>query len=360
MKTTAKVVLVVLALLFVAWLVQPFLFASRRAPTLIDAFAQRQGEEPAREAAASQPVTAVTTVAEPESAEAGLPAGHDVYGFEKLDLPISGTLERLAGGAGAGMLIDPEARRILWTKNEDELVSIASMTKLMTLLMVMRALEERDDFTMDTIVRVSPAAASMGGTQVWLGARDEHPLKEMLRAMMIQSANDAAYAIGEAVSPNGSIDTFIASMNRTAREIGMRHARFYNPHGLPGASVYEENRATAVDMMVLAIELHRYPAALRLAGQEQATFEHPNGKTLIMNNHNQLLRTCPGVYGLKTGFTHRAGFCVTVSCLRNGRVLLAVGTGFSNKTARNQFFEALLDWGFEQSRLLDEDPIKLP
>jgi D-alanyl-D-alanine carboxypeptidase len=153
------------------------------------------------------------------------------------------------------------------------------------------------------------------------------------------------------------VDKFVAQMNRRARLIGMNHARFYNPHGLPPLKPEQENRATCLDMAVLALELQRFPLARQLTATRTADFPRP-GKPQTMRNHNHLLgsATCPGVTGMKTGFNRRSGFCLTATCERDGVLLIAVATGFNSSSHRDDFVAALLNWGFQYRTQLDRPP----
>lgn len=248
---------------------------------------------------------------------------------------------------GTGMMIDATTGRILWARNENESVPIASMTKMMTVLVTFELLAQAKDKGLDTNIRVSPAAMRIGGSQVWLEAGSEYTVAELLPAVMIHSANDAAYALAEGVSPDGKMDTFIKLMNERAAALGMTNSAFRNVHGLPEKEAGQDSRASAHDLVILGQELLRYPLARELSGTAKASFKHKNGKEMELTNRDGLVVSgCPGVFGLKTGYIARAGFCVTSVCEREGRRIIAVVTGYPRKEDRDSFVSDLLNWGY--------------
>jgi len=240
-----------------------------------------------------------------------------------------------------GILVDAASRKVLWAKGADKAVPIASMTKMMTLLLAEEAIAAQR-VTRETVIPVSVAAYKIGGSQVWLDPRESFPLGELLKAVAIKSANDAAYLVGEYLG-QGDIATFVKQMNERARQLGMTHTTFYEPHGL-GDSQKRSNLASAHDMVLLGERLLGYPEVMRLTSTKRDSFR--NGKTELKNHNNLVFQGVPGVDGLKTGYTAAAGYCVTISCQRGGRRLLACVTGFSSARDRDAFCKALLDWGY--------------
>lgn len=242
---------------------------------------------------------------------------------------------------GTGILVDPARRKVLWAKAADRAVPIASMTKMMTMLLTEEAIQA-GRITRETVIPVSVAAYRIGGSQVWLDPKESFPLSELLKAVAIKSANDAAYLIGEYLG-NGDVTAFVAQMNRRAKELGMTRTTFYEAHGL-GDDYKRHNVASAYDMVLLGERLLTYPEVMRLAATRVDTFR--NGKTELKNHNNLVYNRVAGVDGLKTGYTKASGYCVTVSCLRNGRRLLACVTGFKTAKERDAFCKALLEWGY--------------
>ena len=178
---------------------------------------------------------------------------------------------------------------------------------------------------------------------IYLDPRETFPLRELLMAMTIKSANDAAYQVGDFLS-NGDLPAFVAEMNTRAFELGMPGTHFINPHGLPDRQG-NNSRSSAVGMVLLGEALLQYPQVMEWASTRQTFIR--NGKTELTNTNNLFRRMhCPGVDGLKTGYTRAAGFCLTFTCLRNGRRLIGVVTGAARARERDDFAFALLNWGY--------------
>ncbi len=240
-----------------------------------------------------------------------------------------------------GIIVDLGTRQVLWAKNANKRVPIASMTKMMTLLLA------EEDILAGRVAReqnipVTVAAYKIGGSQVWLDPKETFPLHELLKTIAIKSANDSAYLVAEYLG-KGDVTAFVARMNKRAAELKMQDSVFYDPHGL-GDDQKRHNLSTAYDMVVLGERLLDYPEVMRFAGMRTDTFR--NGKLDLRNMNNLVFNRVPGVDGLKTGYTQAAGFCVTFTCLRNGRRLIGCVTGFSSSKERDNFCKALLDWAY--------------
>ncbi len=280
----------------------------------------------------------------------------------RYDLPftyahaVNGNIPALPSSrnAGSGILVDLMTRNVLWQKQAQSGFPIASMTKIMTILLVYEdILAGRNGITLDTPVKVSVAAMKIGGSQVYLDAKETFPVRDLLKATAIQSANDAAYLLAEHVG-NGDVSAFVERMNRRAAEIGMVNTRFFNPHGLPGPTASQDNAASPEGMAKLAEITLMHPQLVEWTSTRLAPFRTPGTKGFIqMKNHNHLIpgsaEHAPGVNGLKTGFTNRSRFCVTVTCNRNNRVMVAVVTGFADRRERDRFVRSLLDWGYARA-----------
>ena len=250
-----------------------------------------------------------------------------------------------AEGLDSAILFDANANRVLWEKDSQNPVRIASMTKMMTALLVFEDVEERDDLSMDTVIKVSNAAFRIGGSQVWLDPRESFSLEELLITIMVKSANDSSYLVGEYIE-DGNMGQFIERMNARADELRMTDTEFLNAHGLPEGAT--GNKASCQDLVRLALALYRFPKALEWASIPTYKFRSEAEEPTILANHNRLVLTTEGVNGLKTGYTKAAGFCVTATCERDGRVLIAVTTGFGSSKQRDNFTKALLEWGYSQ------------
>ena len=260
--------------------------------------------------------------------------------------------EVLLGPSTRGMVVDLDRQVVLWERDADTPVAVASLTKLMAVTVALELMGRNPALSMATPVPVSRTAMATGGTQLWLEAGASYPLGQLLEAMMIQSANDAAVAVAEFLSPDTSAAGFVALMNRRARELGLRRARFYSPHGLPGESAEKDNQVTVRELARLAVHVRQFPEARAWAATRRAEFTHQNGKKLSLDNHNRLLGQVAGVNGLKTGYTARAGFCMVTTCERQGRTLVAVVTGSGRREDRDKLVTGLFDWGFAQPTAL--------
>jgi D-alanyl-D-alanine carboxypeptidase (penicillin-binding protein 5/6) len=252
-------------------------------------------------------------------------------------------------GARAGILVDLDTGKVLWAKNATKAVPIASMTKMMTVLITYEAIRG-GHIDYDTEIRVSKTAASIGGSDIWLDPRESFPLKVLLKAIIIKSANDAAQLVGETLG-DGKIEVFVKKMNKRAEVLGLKKTKFYNPHGLPGSSASKDNVATCEELAKIAALLLQYPDVLKMSSTGIDYVERKIGKhkkTMLTNTNNLVRKRVKGVDGMKTGFTRRAGSCLTATCKRDGRRLIAVVTGFNKASERDDCIKKLLDWGYSQ------------
>lgn len=243
----------------------------------------------------------------------------------------------LALNCRAAVLIEPESGRVLYEKSPDEKMPIASITKLMTLLLTFEAIHG-GKLTLDTLVPVSEHAYHMGGSQIWLEPGEQFTLDEMLRAICVSSANDAAVAVAELVG--GSEPVFVEQMNARAAELGMTNTAFRNACGLDT----EGHLSTARDVAVLSCYiLNTCPELLHYTGIWTDSLR--NGQTQLVNT-NKLLKRYSGITGLKTGTTSGAGVCISASAVRDGLILIAVILGSPSSADRFNAATTLLDYGF--------------
>ncbi len=237
----------------------------------------------------------------------------------------------------AAVLIDQGTGTVLYEKNASQRVPIASITKVMTLLLTFEAIHD-GRLTLDTPVPVSEHAASMGGSQIWIEPGEHFTLDEMLRAICVSSANDAAVAVAELVG--GSEEAFVAQMNAKAAQLGMEDTTFKNACGLDT----EGHLSTARDVAVMSRAiLNECPEVLHYSGIWTDTLR--GGETMLVNT-NKLLRRYDGITGLKTGTTGGAGVCISASASRNGLDLIAVVLGSDSSAERFEAATRLLDYGF--------------
>ena len=240
----------------------------------------------------------------------------------------------------SAVLVEASTGQVLYAKNPDEQRAPASMTKLMTLHLALRALA-RHQVALGDPVSVSEHAWRTGGSQIWLEPGETLPFGQLVRAVAIGSANDASVAIAEHLS--GSEPAFVAEMNREAKRLGMTRTHYENSNGLDAPG----HVTTPRDMARLARVAIRDEGLLALTSQrEDRTIRDGKGGHLWLVNTNRLLGRLPGTDGLKTGYTSRAGFCLTATAMRGGLRLIAVTMGAATSKARFADVSELVNYGF--------------
>lgn len=310
---------------------------------------ERKAEEPrpAEPAAATQEAPP-DQQAQPlaPAAPASMTFGPRFYSESLGVLPAA--LANSAQECRVGIVVDWSARTVLWKKEDEKAVPIASLTKMMTVLLLMETLDKDPAVTLQTPVQVTKEASGIGGREVWLDPRETFTLDELLKCTLIFSANDAAYLIGQFLV-GGDCSVFVSRMNSRARELGLQHFTFHNPNGLPEGSQKLENTGSARELSYLAGRLLDYPAVLKWSQTQYDTLASPRRKTpTMLTTTNKLLSTVPGVNGMKTGFTDDAGWCMAATCVRNGRTVIVVVTGCKEAKSRNALVAALINWAYEQ------------
>ena len=239
----------------------------------------------------------------------------------------------------SAIMIEASSKKILFEKNAHEKMAPASMTKIMTLLLVAEAIEE-NRISLDQEVIASEYAVSMGGSQVYLEANSKYKISELIKAVGIGSANDAAVVLSEVIG--GTTENFVAMMNNKAKELGLENTNFKNPHGLDEANHY----STAYDMAIMASELVKYDFILDVTSTYEDTFTHPNGESIWLVNTNSLIRFYDGVDGLKTGFTTEAGYCLTSTKKIDDMRIITVTMNAETKEDRNSDTIKLMESAF--------------
>lgn len=262
----------------------------------------------------------------------------------------------LSKTAKTGILVDLNTREVFWAKKPKQPVPIASMTKMMTLLLIMEGMQKDPKIDLDTMVQVTREASKIGGSQAWLDPREQFSIEELLKTIVVHSANDSSYLLAQYFG-GGDAESFVNMMNERAKELNLAGAHFSNPDGLPEKNIANENKASAEDMVFLAEKLLQYPTILEFAKLKSIVFRPDSAKPITFVNTNKLIRwDVKGVNGMKTGFTARAGFCITVTCERDGRTLVAVATGFPTSKERDQFVRQLITWGYNPSKIQKATP----
>ena len=235
------------------------------------------------------------------------------------------------GSYKGAIVIDAATGKTLFENNPDVVTPPASMTKLMTFAVLFDKLADKT-ITLSTPVTADAADAKMGGTQVFLKEKEVFSVEELLYAMMIQSANDAAHALARASA--GSVEGFVELMNAKARALGMNHTTFRSPHGLPPTSrrIADGDLTTPRDFALLCTYLLQKTDVLTYTSVRKRDFgsSRPGGPQ-HMENHNKLLGKVNGVDGLKTGYTVGAGYCLSATALRNGKRIIVVIMGSFGK-----------------------------
>ncbi len=240
--------------------------------------------------------------------------------------------------AKAAVLMDATTGKILMKKNENEQLYPASVTKIMSLLLVMEAIDN-NKIRLTDIVTTSPVAASKGGSQIWLKEGETMSVDELLRATAVYSANDACTALGEYIA--GSDEGFVIMMNERAEQLGMRNTNFVNCTGLDDDT--ENHLTTAYDIALMSRELMKHELIKEYTTIWMDSLR--DGKTELVNT-NKLIRFYNGATGLKTGTTNKAGCCISATATRDGTSLIAVVMGSENSTDRFEGAKAMLNWGF--------------
>ena len=257
-----------------------------------------------------------------------------------LTIPVCAEGDALTDSLSAKsvVLMEMTSGEILLSKNPDEKLPPASITKIMTLLLVMEALDSGKIALEDTVT-ASKNASSKGGSQIWLKEGEQMTVHELIKATAIASANDACTALGEFIA--GGEAEFVAMMNTRAKELGMNNTSFENPSGLDDTT--ENHYSTARDVAIMSCELLKHEKIKEYTTIWMDSLR--NGETELVNT-NRLVRFYEGTTGLKTGTTSKAGYCVSASANRNGMELVAVVLGSENSTERFEDAKKMLDWGF--------------
>ena len=269
-----------------------------------------------------------------------------------LALLVSGIpqVSALEVAAPSAILMDAATGTVLWENNAHEPMAPASVTKIMTLLLVMEALDAGRIGWDDTVI-ASDAAAAKGGSQVYLEPGEQMSMDEMLKSVVVSSANDCATALAEHVA--GSEAAFVEMMNQRAQELGMNDTHFVNCTGLDDEPEAKEHLTSAYDIAVMSRELLRHDAIRKYTTIWMDTVR--DGQ-FGLSNTNKLVRFYEGTTGLKTGYTSSAGHCLSASAQRSGMELIAVVLGCSSSTDRFESAKALLDHGFANYALVEVDP----
>ena len=265
-------------------------------------------------------------------------------------LPISAGAVELEVAGKSALLMDAATGTVLYEKNAHEKLAPASVTKVMTLLLIMEAIDSGKIQWEDTVT-ASEAAAAKGGSQIYLKVGETMTVTDMVKSIAVSSANDCACAMAEHLA--GSEDAFVGLMNEKARELGMNDTNFVNCTGLDDGPNADEHKTSAFDIALMSRELlTNHPDIKRFTTIWMDTVR--NGE-FGLSNTNKLIRFYSGATGLKTGFTSGAGYCLSATAERDGMELIAVVMGAETSQIRNTACKQLLDYGFANFALVSPE-----
>ncbi|MBL4954070.1 D-alanyl-D-alanine carboxypeptidase family protein [Neobacillus sp. OS1-32] len=265
-----------------------------------------------------------------------------------ISLPISSAFAaeekkstEMIANVRSAILLERDTGKVLFEKNSKEELPPASMTKIMTMLLIMEAID-KGKLSWNEKIRASEYAASMGGSQIFLEPGEEMTVKDMLKGIAIASGNDASVAMAERIA--GTEEAFVDMMNAKAKELGLKHTFFKNTTGLPESGHY----SSAYDMAIMAKELLKYEDITKFTGMYEGYLRENTDKKFWLVNTNKLVRFYPGVDGLKTGFTAEAKYCLTATAQKDGMRVIAVVFGAPTSKERNAQVSKMLDYAYSQ------------
>ncbi len=242
------------------------------------------------------------------------------------------------------ILTEAETGRAIFEKNADERRPVASVTKVMTILLTLEAIDE-GRIGLDDRVTVSPRASGMGGSQVFLDANAAYKLRDLLKSVIIASANDAAVALAEYM--DGAEEAFVRRMNERAAQLGLENTHFVNCTGLPAQGHYMSAR----DVASLSAQLDKHPLYYEFSTVWMDEITHPGGRKTQLTNTNRLVRFYSGCDGYKTGSTNEARYCISATAEKNGLRLIAVVLGAGAGQTRFDEARSMLEYGFSGYQL---------
>ncbi len=259
-----------------------------------------------------------------------------------IDIPKVGAKEiDLVPNAKSAILIDSDTGTIIFEKNSNKKLPPASITKIMTMLLIMEAIDN-GKITLKDKVKVSDYAASIGGSQIFLEAGEEMTVEDLLKGIALASGNDASVALAEYIA--GSDELFVEMMNKKAKELGLKNTHFVNSNGLPA----ENHFSSAYDIAIMSKELLKYEKITNYTGLYQDYLRKNTSNPFWLVNTNKLVKFYQGVDGLKTGYTSEAKFCLAATAKKGTFRIIAVVMGEPNTKTRNKEVTQLLNYAFSQ------------
>ncbi len=256
-------------------------------------------------------------------------------------MPVKAEKLNLAESAKSAILIEASTGEIIFEKDSDKQMKPASMTKMMSMLLIMEAIDN-GIVKWDEKVTVSENASKMGGSQILLETGEKMTVRDLFKGISIASGNDAVVAMAEKIG--GSVDVFVNMMNEKAKTLGLKNTKFKNPHGLDT----DEHFSSARDMSIIARELVKHKEVLKFTSIYEDYLRENTDRKIWLVNTNKLVRFYDGVDGLKTGYTEDAGYCLTATAKKNGMRVIAVVMGEPDSKLRNKEVSEMLDYAFAQ------------
>lgn len=254
--------------------------------------------------------------------------------------------DSLATNAKSAILIEEKTGKILYEKNAHEKLAPASMTKIMSMLIIIEAIE-KGTISWDEMITVSERASSMGGSQILLETGEQMTVSDLFKGVAVASGNDAVVALAEAVA--GTVEEFVVLMNDKVKELGLNDTNFKNPHGLDDANHY----SSAYDMAFISRELVKHEKVLEFTSIYEDYLRKGTSREFWLTNTNKLTRFKAGVDGLKTGYTTEAGYCLTATMKKDNMRLVSTVMGEDSATVRNTEISSLLDYGYAKYKMYE-------
>ena len=272
----------------------------------------------------------------------------DTYVSKEVNNPVD-----LAPNAKSAILLEATTGEILYEKNSHEKLAPASMTKMMSMLLILEHIES-GAMKWEDVITVSENASRMGGSQILLETGEQMTVEDLFKGVAVASGNDAVVALAEAVA--GNVESFVEMMNKKVKELGLKDTVFKNPHGLDDANHY----STAYDMAMIGKELVKHEKVLEFTSIYEDYLRKGTEREFWLVNTNRLVKFNPIVDGLKTGFTSGAGYCLTATAKKENMRLLTTVMGEESITTRTSEVTALLDYGYanyKMDKLISKDTI---
>lgn len=271
--------------------------------------------------------------------------------YQQQNASLPPELNRLVSNCTAAAVFDPDQKIMLWGKNVTQQYPLASLSKMMTVFLLMEEIYQGNKgITLESTVKVTKAATKISIRQVWLDPRETFTVDELLKCALIRSANDCTYLIAEFLG-GGNYQSFIKRMNTRASQLGCQNFIFYNAHGLPEVNSGQENQGSILELAYLAECLWQFPEVMKWTATRQEFIRENTKKPFQLDSTNSLLRSCPGVNGMKTGMTNKAGFCIVVTCEREQKRRIAIVMGVSGRggdKTRDEIARRLIEWSYKQ------------